>query len=329
MTLSAYRVLQSAREAWASGALMSALELGVFTELGRGPRTRAQLQRRLELEEGGAADFLDALVGLGWLEREGDDTEAVYVNSRDAGHFLDRRSPAYLGDWLQAQFAPLTDRRGGLAALLRAGRPADPARPSAHGIGRAWGLLVADSLSESVDLRRFTRLLDLRGGAAHLACGLATEHPQLRAVIARRPAGVTDAIGTVDGARLSGRVQVRSIGDGPLPTDAAEWPRSDLVLLDFTQHPADRPTRLALLRAACAALEPGGIAVLVDHLLDDARRRCATALLLSLSRRLGGDRTGAPHYAGVARADCLDAGFARVEPLMLAGGMADALVAYR
>ena len=48
-TLLPDRILQAGFGFWAARVLLSAIELGVFTELARGPRTRVQLQRNLKL----------------------------------------------------------------------------------------------------------------------------------------------------------------------------------------------------------------------------------------------------------------------------------------
>jgi hypothetical protein len=91
------RILQAAFGFRASKTLMSALELGLFTELGKGPRSVRQLCRSLDVEHDAVAELLDALVTLGFLNREGIDDGALYMNTRESGHFLDRNSPAYLG----------------------------------------------------------------------------------------------------------------------------------------------------------------------------------------------------------------------------------------
>src|SRR5687768_2263037 len=122
------RILQSGFGFWSARVLLSAIELGVFTELARGPRTRTQLQRRLELDVHASGDFLDALVSLKLLEREGDDDAAVYVNSREAGHYLDARNAADLGQWLQEGHAALAAAWDRLTPMLRsaAARAAAP-----------------------------------------------------------------------------------------------------------------------------------------------------------------------------------------------------------
>jgi DNA-binding IclR family transcriptional regulator len=95
--LSPERILRMAGGLRASEVLFSGLELGLFTELGKGPRSLGQLAPVLGLDERAAAGFLDALVTLGLISRDGSGLDAIYVNTREAGHFLDRKSPAYIG----------------------------------------------------------------------------------------------------------------------------------------------------------------------------------------------------------------------------------------
>jgi len=104
-------------------ALLSAMELGLFTELGKGPRSRRQVCRTLGLNELAAPRLLDALVELGFLEREGDGERAIYLNTREAAHFLDSNSPAYLGNALeQAAGKPYEIWRDLVSTLRAAGK---------------------------------------------------------------------------------------------------------------------------------------------------------------------------------------------------------------
>lgn len=65
----------------ASKTLLTATELGLFTVLGDGPLTGAELGDRLGLHQRGRSDFFDALVSLGLLAREGDAPDATYSNT--------------------------------------------------------------------------------------------------------------------------------------------------------------------------------------------------------------------------------------------------------
>jgi hypothetical protein len=91
------RIMQTGLAFWPSKTLLSAIELGVFTELAKGPEAFAALGGRLGLHPRSALDFLDTLVALGFLTREGD----RYANSPEADLFLDRKKPSYVGGILE------------------------------------------------------------------------------------------------------------------------------------------------------------------------------------------------------------------------------------
>ena len=64
------KIMQVAVGFMSSKTLLSAIELGVFTELAKGPQDRESLRTRLDLHPRGARDFFDALVSLGMLQRK-------------------------------------------------------------------------------------------------------------------------------------------------------------------------------------------------------------------------------------------------------------------
>src|SRR5262245_31790067 len=82
---------------WASKALLSAIELGVFSELAAGPLAGEELARRLGLHDRSCRDFFDALVALHLLERK----DGRYTNTADTAAFLVRGKPGYIGGMLE------------------------------------------------------------------------------------------------------------------------------------------------------------------------------------------------------------------------------------
>src|SRR5689334_22324948 len=91
------RILETATAFWPSKVLLSAVELGLFTELARGPRNNAQLSAALGIRSDRSADFFDALVAMGFLNREGDGPDAGYANTPETELFLDKNKPSYTG----------------------------------------------------------------------------------------------------------------------------------------------------------------------------------------------------------------------------------------
>ena len=309
MNLSPDRLLRSGQGLWAAYLLQAALELGVFTELGRGPRTLAQLQRRLVLREPPAADLLDALVGLGWLEREGDDRDAVYMNSREAGHYLDARSPASFGRRLHDAFAAAAPATASLVGALR-----DDATwatvPLPQAVLDAWASLVGDALAQRLPYADTRTVIACGGGALHTACALAAAQPHLQVLVRLPPQEIAAARDHIGVSGLAPRVRAHSVHDAD--------PRADVLVVNrWWPSSADPDTALA---AAHCALKAGGRLLWVDHWLDETRRHSAPALMALLRRRLAGD---VPHAETVhaAHARCVDAGFTRTECMPLAGGL--------
>jgi hypothetical protein len=117
--------------------LLSAVELGVFTQLGLGPLQAKVLIERLGLHPRSARDFLDALVALGMLRRDGD----AYANTPTTAHFLDRGKPSYVGGLLEMANARLYPFWGDLTEALKTGRPQNESKQG----GNFFAGLYADA----------------------------------------------------------------------------------------------------------------------------------------------------------------------------------------
>src|SRR3712207_3555363 len=92
------RIMQLGLGFWASKTLLSAVELGLFTELAKDPLDAPTIGDRLGLHPRSVRDFLDALVSLNMLER---DPKRLYSNTPESDMFLDRAKPSYLGGILE------------------------------------------------------------------------------------------------------------------------------------------------------------------------------------------------------------------------------------
>src|SRR5882757_975668 len=104
---------------WGSKVLLSAVELGVFTELAREPLPLEALAGRVGLHPRSSRDFLDALVALGLLQRQ----DGRYSNAPDTDLFLDQAKPSYMGGVLDLATTRLYRFWDSLTEALRTGRP--------------------------------------------------------------------------------------------------------------------------------------------------------------------------------------------------------------
>ena len=124
------RIMQTGLGFWPSKTLLSAIELGLFTELARGPMPFDAVVSRLGLHTRSARDFLDTLVALGFLERNGD----RYSNTVETGLFLDRGKPSYVGGILEMANARLYPFWGHLTEGLRTGLPQNEIKTGLPGL---------------------------------------------------------------------------------------------------------------------------------------------------------------------------------------------------
>jgi hypothetical protein len=324
---------------WASKTLLSAVELELFTQLGGESMTGEQIEQRLGLHPRATYDFLDTLVALGFLERDGDGPDGRYRNTPETAAFLDKRNPTYIGGFLEMCNDRLYRFWGDLTEALQTGKPQneikhtgkplfdelyrDPAKLEQF-MAAMEGISLGDfhALADKFDFSNYQTVCDV-GGASGLLCTiLAERHPHLRCTSFDLPAVRPIAEKAIAAAGLADRVTTAS-GD----FFADPLPRADVVTMSHILHDWNLERKTHLIRSAYAALPDGGALIINENLIDDARRENAFGLMLSLTMLIEfGD---AFDFTGRDFARwCQDAGFRKVEILPL-GGPASAGIAYK
>lgn len=127
-------ILHTAFAFWSSKVLLTAVEFGLFTRLCNRRITGAQLGAELELHQRGISDFLDALVAMQFLGREGDGPSAKYHNTPASALYLDSSSPRYIGGILIMLNARLFKFWNDLLEALRSGKPQNETKHGQKGI---------------------------------------------------------------------------------------------------------------------------------------------------------------------------------------------------
>jgi hypothetical protein len=324
---------------WASKTLLSAVELELFTQLGAEAMTGDEIGGRLGLHPRAVYDFLDTLVALGLLERDGHGSAARYRNTAETEAFLDKRGPAYIGGILEMFNARLYGFWGDLTEALQTGQPqseikhsgkpmfeelySDPARLEQF-MHAMQGISLGNfqALAENFDFSRYETLCDVGGATGQLSVILAARHPHLRCTTFDLAAVTPIAEKTIAAAGLNGRVTAAA-GD----FFADPLPKADVITMGMILHDWNLDRKMHLIRSAYDALPEGGAFIVVENLIDDARRENAFGLMMSLNMLIEfGD---AFDFTGGDFAEwCKAAGFRDVEVLPLAGP-ASAGIAYK
>lgn len=317
-------IMQTGMAFWASKTLLSAVEIGVFTELARRPMDLETLRGRLGLHKRSARDFLDALVALGFLERENGD----YRNTPETDCFLDKEKESYIGGILEMANHRLYRFWGSLTEALRTGDPqnemkggheplfvalyADPARlheflRAMTGVSRVANQMIAAKFP----WQEYKSFVDVGAAQGDLAVQVALAHGHLSGVGFDLPETAPIFEDYVAGHGLAERVR---FAGGDFFTDPL--PQGDVLMMGHILHDWDLAEKMLLLRKAYEALPPGGALIVYDALIDDERRANAFGLLMSLNMLI--ETEGGFDYTG---ADCIgwmrETGFRdmRVEPL--------------
>lgn len=327
-------ILQLGLAFWGSKTLLSAVELGLFTELAAGPLAAEALASRLGLHPRAARDFLDALVALRILDRDAAGGAALYRNTPEADLFLDRSKASYVGGLLEMANARLYGFWANLTEALRTGLPqneakhgvdtfaalyADPARLEGFLRGMTGiSLPAARAIAAKFPWRGYRTFVDVGAAQGAVPVELALAHPHLSGVGFDLPPVGPVFERYVRARGVEERVAFRA-GDffrDPLPT-------ADVLVMGHILHDWDLAEKKALLAKAYEALPVGGALIVYDTMIDDGRRDNAFGLLMSLNMLI--ETHGGFDYTG---ADCrswlLEAGFreARVEPLVGPDSMA-------
>src|SRR5438477_3509673 len=222
------QILQTAFAFWSSKVLLTAVEFGVFTQLGQRHVTGAELGKELGLHPRGISDFFDALVAMKFLNRDGDGPSAKYCNTPEGALYLDRNSPRYVGGILVMLNARLFKFWHDLPEALRTGKPQNETKHGQKGMfeelyeelpkleqfmGAMTGLsrINFEAFAAKFDFSEFKTLCDIGGATGLLSIEVAKRHPHLECIsfdlppvepIAKKHiavAGLSDRVRTVSG----------------------------------------------------------------------------------------------------------------------------------
>lgn len=322
--LSPEKIMQLGMGFWASKALLSAVELELFSELAKQPEDLDALQRRMGLHPRSAQDFLDVLVSLGMLERQ----EGIYSNTPETELFLDKNKPSYIGGILEMANHRLYPFWAHLTEALRTGLPqseskdnpdffatlyADPARlkeflHAMTGVSRGSNMAIAAKFPWA-DYKTF---LDVGSAQGDLVAQIALQNPHLQGIGFDLPPVEPIFEEYIQDLGLADRV---TFSGGDFFKDSL--PKADVVLMGHILHDWNLEEKKMLLAKAYEALPEGGAVVVYEAIIDDERRENTFGMLLSLNMLI--ETHGGFDYTG---AECLswmkETGFrdARVEHLL-------------
>jgi len=337
--LSPQRIMEVGMAFWPSRTLLTAVKLGVFTELGSGTKTGAELKESLGLHDRSNPDFFDTLVALNFLDREGDGESSKYANTPETAAFLDRNSPAFLGGFLEMAHDRLYPFWGDLHEGLKTGKAQNETKHGGAGVfeelyskpdrleqfmdamaGISYGNFAA--FAEKFDFSKYKTMVDVGGATGLLSTLVVKANPHMTSTTTDLPAATEIAKRNLDSAGLADKV-----GAQPIDFFADPIPSADVVTMGMILHDWNLENKMMLIRKAYDALPEGGAFVAIENIIDDARRENAFGLMMSLNMLIEFGEAFDFTHADFDKW-CREVGFKRTECVHLARP-ASAVVAYK
>lgn len=304
------RIQDLALAYWQSAALMSAVDLGIFSAVAKGAGSCEEIARATDLSATNAERLITVLCAMGLLEKRDDRLR----NAADVERFLVEGGRDYAGPWVLFT-RPQWQRWGRLTDYLRArdtsvlgmyeSLDVEQAREY-HRATYSIGVGAGRRFVRQVDLAARRRILDLGGGSGAYSIVAAQTHPQLEAVVFDLPPVAEVAREFIERAGVSERVRAVA-GDftrDPFPGDV------DVVIMASNLPQYSGEIIGSVIAKAFAALSPGGEMHLIGETLDDGRMGPIGPALWGLAEALHGSmgvaHTNAECIASFERAGFVD-----------------------
>ena len=232
--------------------------------------------------------LLDALAAMGLLSK----TEDRYSNTPASFAFLSKDSPQYLG-FMVMHHHHLVDSWSRLNEAVQTGRPVRGRVSFADEEGRESFLMgmfnmamtIAPELVKTIDLSGRRHFLDLGGGPGTYAIHFCLNNPQLRGTVYDLPTTRPFAEKTI--ARFGMTDRIDFMEGNYLEEDITGT--YDVAWLSQILHGEGPDDCRMIVKKAAAALEPGGLIMVHEFILDNTMDGPLFPALFSLNMLLGTD----------------------------------------
>ena len=257
-------------------ALKAALELEIFTAIGEGNKTPAEIAARCAASERGTRILCDFLTIMGFITKD----DQKYELTPDSAAFLDKRSPVYVGGAIDFLLTPMllqgfkdftgAVRKGGTTTSEEG--TVSPDNPIwvkfARGMAPLMGL-TSQLLARLVDPdgQRPLKVLDIAAGHGLYGVAFAQNNPHAQVVAVDWPAVLE--VAKENATRMGVAERFSTIPGSAFEVDYGTG--YDIVLLTNFLHHFDKPTCEALMQKVHAALAEGGRAVTLEFIPNDDR----------------------------------------------------------
>ncbi len=316
-------VMAVARAFMRSRIILTAAELDLFTVIDGSPMSAEKIAGKYGLDQRALARLMDCLVTFGLLDKSAD----VYSLANEGALFSSKHPQSGLPMLLH--MSRLWESWSDLTEIVKKGADSERTPPKQMdmdsrrafiGAMHVIGKNLSEEIAGSLDLGGYRKLLDIGGGSGTYTIAFLKNNPQLKAILFDLKDVIEMARERLSSEGFLDRAEL-------IPGDfyADELPKGcDLALLSAIIHQNSRAQNVELFRKAYRALNPGGMLLIRDHIMNEARTwplEGAMFAINMLANTLGGDT-----YTFLeVEQDLKEAGFENIK-LLRSGERMDSIV---
>lgn len=283
------KLLEISGSYWMSCALQAGIKLDLFTVIGKRPLSGQEVAQKVEGDPRGVMMLLNALAAMNLLIKKGE----IYSNTPAGYSFLSAESPQYIGHIIKHHHHLMES----WAQLPKGVKTGKPVRARASFSNEEWresfllgmfnmAMLLGPRMAEAIDLGQRRHLLDLGGGPGTYAIHFCLKNPTLKATVYDLATTRPFAEKTIARFGLSQRIAFQ---DGDYDSQEIRG-RYDVVWLSQILHGEGPEAAQRIIRKAVSALEPGGLILIHEFLLNQEMDGPLFPALFSLNMLLGTDQ---------------------------------------
>jgi len=288
------RLLETSGAYWQGCTLQAAVRLRIFTALANNTLPADEVAKALQSNVRATGLMLDALAAMDLIIKE----KNLYRNSAAAKDLLVADSPRYMGHII-LHHHHILDGWAQLDQAVKTGGPIER-RPYGEEIERESFLMGmfnmamgnGPKIAAQFDLSERSLLLDLGGGPGTYAIHFCLANPGLKAVIFDRPTTEPFARETAKKFGMADRIDFRG---GDFTVDSIPTNPYDVAWLSHILHSNSAEQCQEIINKTVAAMQPGGVIIIHDFILDNSKDGPQFPALFSLNMLLA--NTGGRSYS--------------------------------
>jgi len=299
---------------WKSQVLFVAVEFDVFTLIGDGGKSGKVITKKLGTNPRATEMLMNALVSLKLLKK----SKEIYCNTAVSKRCLSKNSPDYQGDRIH-HFQNMWDYWSGLSTAVKTGKPTafDDAKEEVdeqrlrefiramHNIATAQ----AGEICRKLQIKKYSKLLDLAGGQGTYAVRFAEKNKNLKAVVFDIPDVIKIAREYIQKSGLAGQIATKA---GNCLEDNFGKESYDIVFVSNLLHIYRPGENRKILKKCWDSLLKKGIVVIQEFVLNSAKTQPLFGTLFSLNMLLG-THSGSSYSYTEMKEWLMDVGFKNVK----------------